>query len=115
MIPFCSRSDLVHRQPNLVARFDRPCAGHLHSLHDREGHAEAPIEPGLRDIVANRATGAAREVVALDRPLEALPMPIPAILICRGLKISTVTCRRWKVRWDRELDQVPVRGDARAA
>ena len=46
----------------------------------RDGVAEAPIEPGARTLCEPWAARAAREVVALDRALEALADPDPGDL-----------------------------------
>ena len=64
--------DLVDGEPELGDALAAHAAGHLHALEDARRRRRRADRAGLADVVRAVADGAALEVVALDRALEAL-------------------------------------------
>ena len=77
---FRSASTSCTVSPSWVTRLPPMRPAILMPLKTRDGVAEAPIEPGLRTLCEPCDRGPLREVVALDRALEALADPDPGDL-----------------------------------
>src|SRR5437588_3534096 len=72
--------DLVDDEPDLRHPFAAHPAGHLHPLEHARGSRRRADRARLADVVGAVRLRPAMEVVALDRPGEALPVRDPADL-----------------------------------
>ena len=107
----------MHRQPDLGGAFAAHATGHLHSFEHARGISRGADRAGLADVVRAVRLGAAGEVVALDRALEALADADPCDLdLVAGLEdLDRDGVAGGELAGAAELDQVPVCGGTRPA